>query len=532
MELIQTYNHLYLGLKDRYGRIKNEQILLSAKTGAGKTLATEGVAEEFKKLGYSVIVIADPKDELEFCYQMFKPKEYYHLEYLRKIGKIPEEKNVKIYHPFTFNIPETFLPEINFYTFSLKNLGRKEWGLIAETDFDKPTIRVLLQASQNITKEDGIYGIMHYIQRVVGGKTKEGKRIADPTNFYLKATTGTVKEISEISSYLQPFKKDFFLVKDSCPLNINWKEILTDQENYHVFISKWITDEKIKDFIVLSLLNGIISNKDYLKNPLLIIIPEIRKLCPFKPEGHKIYLSNAIKDSLSLIRSSGRGMSSLLDSQVFTDVDEDVRNTASAILLGELGAENDKVAKIYNYKREIREQLRKMDIPFSFMLVGKEDDAISIFPPSSMHKETTYNFFEVYREQKRDKMKRYVDLISDMRKDYDEEEEKIKDKVKRENKRKKELEEKKKAEKEQSSKEKTEVEEVKKKAEKKDQENKLKLMKLCYEIYNDSSLDKNDRSYRAIGKKLNLDKNTVKKYIKKYEVKDGGNQEQEEERID
>jgi hypothetical protein len=61
------------------------------------------------------------------------------------------------------------------------------------------------------------------------------------------------------------------------------------------------------------------------------------------------------------MRSSGRGMSSVSDSQVMTDTDENIRTTSNVVLLGELGAEIDKVAKIYNYKREVRDQLRKMD---------------------------------------------------------------------------------------------------------------------------------------------------------------------------
>ncbi|GAI28247.1 unnamed protein product, partial [marine sediment metagenome] len=37
----------YLGLKDKYGKIINEQILIIAKAGKGKTLAGEGIAEKF-----------------------------------------------------------------------------------------------------------------------------------------------------------------------------------------------------------------------------------------------------------------------------------------------------------------------------------------------------------------------------------------------------------------------------------------------------------------------------------------------------
>ena len=53
-----------MGLKNEYDKIENQQVLIIAKSGAGKTLATEGIAEEFHKNGYLVLVIADPKDEI------------------------------------------------------------------------------------------------------------------------------------------------------------------------------------------------------------------------------------------------------------------------------------------------------------------------------------------------------------------------------------------------------------------------------------------------------------------------------------
>ena len=127
---------------------------------------------------------------------------------------------------------------MEIYTFSLRNLGREEWGLIAETSYDKESIRLLIQASQDITKEDGIYAFAHNIRDSIRGKTSNKQSKADPKNFFLESSGGTMKSMSEISSYLKPFKKDLFLVKDSCPLNINWKEILSDRENYHVFLSR------------------------------------------------------------------------------------------------------------------------------------------------------------------------------------------------------------------------------------------------------------------------------------------------------
>ena len=495
--------------------------ILVHNSGYGKGLALEGIAEKFHKLGYIVLVISDIKNELEFCYQMFEPIERYHLDHLKKIGKPLSKKKVKIYHPFTFDIPTKQLPDINFYTFSLKELRRKEWGLIAETAWDTETMRLLLQASQSITKEDGIYGLIHYVQDSIKGKKSGKGRKPDPKSFYLESGSGTMKSVAEISNYLQPFKNDYFLAKDTCSLNLNWKNILTDQENYHVFVSNWIRDEKLKDFCVLALLNGILEHKDILKKPILVIIPEIRKQCPFRPEGHKKFLAESIRDSLTLMRSSGRGMSSLLDSQVYIDIDEGVRNSATVTLFGELGggADMERVAKAFNYKTEFKDQLKKMDYPNSFIWVGKEDrQSVTIFFPSSMHCEPSYNFIDMYRERLPEKMKDYKETIDMMKKMYDGEVSRFKDKIKRQEQQEKEEKERKLDEKEER---KSESESDKDKDEKirelKDL-NKLEKMKKCWEFKQENPDLSLRESAKRLGFPLSSGNKTFKKYIDEYQV--------------
>ena len=516
---IKTEINTYLALKDEYGKIQNQQILIIGKSGYGKGLATEGLVEELHRAGYIVLCLSDVKDEFEFAYQMFKPDEIYHINHLKKIGKKPQGKKVKIYHPFTFSIPKEYLPEIIFYSLSLKDLGRKEWGILAETDWDTETMRLLLNASQNITKEDGIYGFVHYIQDAVKGKRIEKSKRADPKNFYLEATSGKMTAVSDISNYLQPFKRDYFLTKDSCSLNINWESILNDQEHYHVFTTKWIKDEKLKDFTVLALLNGLMVHKDILKRPVVVIIPEIRKLCPFKPQGHKIFLAQSIKETLSLMRSSGRGMSSILDSQVWIDVDEDVRNSATVTLLGEIGGGGDmeKIAKAFNYKRNIRDQLKKADYPNSFLMVGNEEiGGITIFFPSGCHAEPQYNFIEMYKN-KRFPVKKYSELIENMKIISKEESEKFKERILREERGERERRKKEKIERERFQIQKQKADEKIGKAKEIEQQSKEQIMKLCWEMYHDESLSKKDRSHRKIGTKYGIDKNTASKYINDYQ---------------
>jgi hypothetical protein len=503
-------------MEDEYGQIRNEMIFVVAKSGWGKGLAVEGFIEEYHRAGYIVLILADPKNEIELGYAQFLPKERYHLDALKKEGKKPEKKKVKLYHPFTFRLPRQKIPDYNFFTLSLKELGRKEWGMIAESGWDTDTIKLLLNASQNLTDETGLYGFIHSIQDMVKGNKEERSMRPDPKNFYLSITGGTLKSIQDISNYLQPFKKDYFLAKQNCSINLNMKQILTDQESYHVFVSNYIKDEKLKEFVILTIFNKIIENKDIAKKPLLIVIPEIRYLVPFKPQGYKLFLAQGIKDNLSMMRSMGRGMTALLDTQVFSGVDEEVSNSATVTLFGELGGARDidKVAKSLNYKRDIRSQLSHMEKPNSYLIAGMEDvGAIRCWFPRHRHCEPHYNFAENFEKDYPERMKSYADLSDQMRKDLKEDEDKIREKIRKQEQRDRERREAIRKARESADKEKNVVEKKITEAKTSIDKSKLELMRLIYEAHQREP----QKSMRDLSRDFGIHHTTIKKYISKYQ---------------
>ena len=516
-----------------YWRLEKETINLImdiyAKSGHGKGLASEGFAEEMHNKGYQIIVIADPKDEIEWAYAMFEPKASYHLKNLKKYSKKPSKKSVKLYHPFTFNIPKILLPDINFYTFSLKELGRKEWGILAETEWETDSMRSLLKTSRDISKDDGIYDFLHKMRDSIKGRTIKTEKRAfsyDKNLFYLDVRSGIAKSVTQIANYLEPFKEDYFLSKDSNPFKLNWKEILSDQKNYHVFFSKWILDEKLKDFIVLALFTQIIKNKDYAKYPICIIIPEVRKLTPFKPQGHKIFLAICLKENKSTIRAMGKGISCITDSQSFSDVDKNVRESGNLTLFGELSTSDaESVAKSMNYKRSIRDLLYQMDRGRGTFLIAYDEKMGTIIPwfPSHCHAEPKYNFdyfLKRYEKEYPGKMRRYTDIIEIMKKEYKEEENRIRDKIKRIEKLEKERLEKEKKEKEESKEKKERIDEKIDKAREREFKSKKQVMKLVYEFKKDNP----KISWRELGRKFGIDTKTAQKYFKDCEE---GNLEEE-----
>jgi len=541
---------------DKRGNIQNVQLCIYAKSGYNKGLVGEGLVEWFHKKGYLIIIAQDPKDELEYAYQMFPPRKDYHKEHLNLISqyvgkwKLPSRKDVKLYHPFSSDIPTNHkLPEMNIFTIPLKSLGRAEWGLLSEVHGENETVSVLLKASEEINDEDGIYSFAHYVQDSVKGKLQGRTKKSDWKNFGLESSSGTMKEVMKVSNILRPFKRHPFLSKENCEYNLDWKNILQDQKNYHVFVSNYIgrkNEEKVVDFLTLYIFENLIKNKKYLKHPVLVVVPEISITCPFRPVGHKEFLANSIKSNLKTIRSEGRGMSSLLDTQVFNDVDEDVRGSSTIQLYGELGDIKDieNVCKALGWGRPIKEQLNKAEVPKTYLVRGVEEGSVDdggylFFYPSAMHCEPEYNFEEMYKEHHRIEPERYPlisygELSEKIKKYVKEDEMKVRKKVKKKEEQEKLEEERRRKSKEEKQKESEEQESKEEKVKEIQDKNKETLMRLCYERYNDESLDKKEKTYRKIAEKLGIKSHkTVKKYIEDYERKlESGNSMDYEERFE
>ena len=502
-------DNTYISIEDGKNRLDPPQINIFAKSGIGKSLFEESIVEEFHKKRYLIIVLADPKDEIEYGYAMFEPQATYHKRILKKEGKKPSKKKVKLYHPFTFNIPKSkLLPEFNFFTLPLKDLGREEFSLLVESNWDSSAMKLMIDGVNSIGNDSGIYDLLHYIHLQSGVKSKKE---SSAENFYIGSGTGDMKSMKEIISHFKPFRKDYFLSSVNCPLNLNVKEILSDQKSYHILSTYWIKDPKIKEFTILAFMNQIIKNKEFTKYPILFVIPEVRFLCPNRAEGYKSFLAQAFRDKFSTIRNMGRGMASINSSQVWWDVDERVRDSATITFFGRLGGALDieRVSKALKYKRPIIELLSSME-QNCFIMKGEEteENVFRMLFPTHCHAEPRYNFFEMYKRFYKNKMKKYKETYKLMQKRIYDEENKYKKKIEEE--KRKEAEEKR-LEKINKEKKSAIFQKLKKKEEKlKKLEGKTKedLIKRCVE------LREQGLSLRKIGAKVGISDFTVRRYLK------------------
>jgi len=522
MEIIEA-NKTEFSVRNKDKSVNSEFVFIFSRPRYGKTLAVESLLELYHKAGYTILCLSDVKGEWELGYSMFKPEKRYHLNRLKKDGIEPSKKEVILYHPLTFNLPNKKLPEMKLYGFSLKELRRAEYSMISETAWESDTTRLLLNASSNISSKVGLWGFLHYIKEGIVGK-KEGKETRhDPNLFDLPITSGTAKSLQDIASYFLPFRKNYFLVPDDSDLKLDWGKILNDNQHYHVFGSTYLDDEKLKDFCVLGLLEAIIRNRKKGKKPILIYIPEIRYLVPYRPEGYKKFLAYSIKSKISIMGNMGKGgISGIFDSQSITDTDEDVRKSQTKTFFGELSDRDlDYVTKTFRWKKDDMIPLIKSDVEResqpSFLYAGDVERG-SWTPrfPSHCHAEESYDFDEMYKKYYPEKMMSYSLILEREKKRINEERELIRQKIKKERERKKE-EEKRKREERERKKSGKEPSAIPKKIKEKLNETKKRDMELAYNMYKDKNIPKRDRSIRKIAEKINIPKSTVAKYIKIYE---------------
>ena len=144
--------------------------------------------------------------------------------------------------------------------------------------------------------------------------------------------------------------------------------------------------------------------------------------------------------------------------------------------------------------------------------MGSEDmGGWTIFPPTSMHGEAEYNFFETYKINFSDKMQNYGLLIEKMKRMRKEEEDKIRKKIERKIQEEEEFERKVKKEKEEKNFKIEDISQYKNEIKELKDKNKREMIEKCYKMFNEG------KKYREIGRELELNHITVKKYIRIYE---------------
>lgn len=524
MRIDNTGNYRCISLIDEFGKVDNEILLIIQKAGFGKSLASESIIEELHNFGYVTISLTDVKDEFESCYAMFRPTEKYHLDALKKCGKMPLQKKVRIYHPFTFNIPKTLIPKINFFTIPISSLDREIVSFIAESEKETDSVRLVMDSISDLTKNNNIYDLIHNISKTSKSQKKNyfGKQIAvsKKDSFYLDVgQKGTSTNISEVVSWFKPFVRDYFLAPQNFRINLDVKGIIDDKESYHCLSTKWIKDEKMKYFTIICFINEIFRYKDQIKYPICFLIEEVAKLAPFRAEGCKAFLASCFRGKLLLMRSQGKGFFAVMTSQVWSDLDEKLREKSTQTLIGNIQGimDIDRISKVFKLRKDDVDTLNSLKRNQYILQGDKNFQPFDIFLPSHCHAEAKYSFIEMYSRNGYT-MKKYDALVSEVRQHLDSIEKKYKEKVEKDKKNK--IAEAKEDYERSIAKDRAvrELEELKQKVKNKTEISREEIIRKCKQMKKEYP----ELSIREIADRIGISKSSVSKYLAVPDIIPGG----------
>jgi len=512
MRFKEFNNNTVFTILNDWNAISSYTILCFGAKGSGKTTLCESIIGEFLKQGVTVIAIGDPKKQNELAYGLFEPTEPYHLNELRKVGKPKGKLPLKIYHPFTFNLPRNIkMYPMQYYTISIKCLSREIYKFILETVFDNLHIRYLVNILPQLNDKDNLWDLLHKIQNMHIGKRKGDKFQYNKNLFNVLRSEGKHKNIEELASYFIDFKTNYFLNSDKHPMNLDMLKICNDNKHVHFFSTTYVNDAKMEALLAMILFDMIIQNQHHINKKLLIYFPELKNTFPLKAKGFYSQLEDYFAKKLNLIRSSGIGISFLGDTQTISDVNEAISQNFDIGLIGHVTSPKDlaSLSKIFKIDVYTIRNLLSRNKKGEFSVLGiEENQTFRALMPSHMHCEEEYQFYNMYKKIMPEKMNyEHRDIYEAIRnefKSYDDKTEKdvIKflDKIKMENEAKKE--------KKNSKKEiKIKTDEIVEKAKKKVNETKEKLKQLVYE-----AKVKEDLSFRKLSQKFGINKVTAKRY--------------------
>lgn len=438
VEQYRGYRQVYLLAKRKKKDVHYSSYFLftGVPRMAGKSLAGERVIQSYIESGAKVIAIADQKDDVELAYMSFPAQAEYHLAKLHNQNEQPKGYDVRVNHPFTLDIPNKDEAECNYFTMSIKSgLYDNEIKYILESKEEDSYFNLIKSAVADLKNTEGIYQLMQNVDRKIKRKMlkvgKEEIAMPDEDMFMVEGTSSGNRQVRDeiVLNFKNMFSHHFFMMPENYKRNLDMRKILKDTSKIDVFTTRHIKGErKVKDFITFWLMNEIARNKDFIpKKGLLIVLQEIKDLCPKRPSGYEEIFVDTFRDMLTL-HGSAR-ISVIADTQSMYMTNGAVIGLFNEIFWGKTLSSTD-LKEIYaNYKmpRETVNLLQMLDrgefIPNRYARMGGR---YAFFLPTFMHHEEGLHFDQVFEEHFPERMHNYYDFVKEIRKYNNEEREKVK----------------------------------------------------------------------------------------------------------
>jgi hypothetical protein len=388
-------------------------LFMGAPRHSAKTCAGERVAQIYKRTGAKIIFVCDQKDELEPAFSMFEPEAEYHKRIMEFNQESPETFNVRINHPFTTNIPNRKEPETNYFSIPIRSgLHDNMIKFILEDDRENTAFNLLKKSVNDLKNNEGLFALIHNLKR--------NSAKSESYSFFMTEDSGTGTQFAkEIELKLENlFVENYFLMPESSPTNIDIKRMLKDKDVVDVFTTRHFgKNSKVKDFITFYLLEEIQANKKFIpKEGILLVMQEIKDLCPQKPSGYKVIFINTFNSLMTKCGSSKLGV--IADTQSESGTNRDLMPLLNMKFVGKTLSNSDQhnYATNFKFSKDCIEQIKKLELG-EFIRVDKSNDntKIKFAMPCFMHHEEGVSFDKVYERKFPEKMKSYYYIVDGIR---------------------------------------------------------------------------------------------------------------------
>ncbi len=409
-------------------QIDNQMLLFTGTTGSGKTVAANSTALELKNHGYTVIYVTEKKGKsLDNGFFTFPIEQENHKSLLQKmeITEMTKEEQhglVKIYHPFTFNVPKkTSLPPINFFTFPLKTLSEQGMNAILAGTDDNTTTQLCQRMISKLTNTQNLWDFLWETT----SKMHEDRQTFnyDPESMFVPVKiSGDATTVSTIRDRFSIFRNHYNLQPINHSKNLNFLDLINDNKHIHLFSLQWIPEERSRYFYYIEILQKIVDALDSgkAKKPVCIVLEEIKVLLPKKiPTTYQAELSKILVNMLSTVRVKGRGVFVIATTQNYYGTDESFRSSASETLLFKLSPDDtQRLIKYQNFKQVDIDRLNSLTTGQYYWwreLVSDVGRKMYVFPPPhAIAEENQDDFYQRYKKYYPEEMQNYSHLIDEM----------------------------------------------------------------------------------------------------------------------
>lgn len=403
-DLIRDIDLIQQNGKDKFVHRPISKLILGRK-GCGKSVLIEKFIEREYESGSLIIVLTDDKDVLESGFMGIEPEDPQQLEELKKLGKKPEAKPIKIYHPFTFLLQKNkeYPSFLEFFTFDIKNLDDKDFCLLSEHLSNTEIVRSLNFAVDKLGDNEDLYDFIFNIEEYSQTEGIFYKGIVIPKRvepLFTKAGFNVDKsDIKNVGSFfLDIIEKNYMVANHNCPYNIDFEKLIKDQHHIHIFVTKFLDNDKLKYWTMFKIIKEINKLQDKVKKRIVFVMDEITNLVPAETkENYIIYTAGLTSKYLRNVRSKFKyGGLIIAGGQVFSDIMPSVANGFDEHHIGCLSGINDigRLRKILTLNNETIRTWIRLPVGHFICLQDENFDIYKVRFPKSGHKHIGMDFFD------------------------------------------------------------------------------------------------------------------------------------------